>query len=673
MKVSAANLKHEASPDGLLRWLLVLLLLPTAGALLSDPAGDVKAGSATIPFDGADLLFLHATESADAVTFWLGNGIIETADPRIDWHIQLATGGQAFRLDVTAPAGLPRQAYADIQRIDEGVAGARFDLEMVPIHDNGTIEIRVGRSVLLGQGGAPPGPGEVLAVGPVTAWVGAADGPGDIMPDDGQASKMTWQLGATSLGNLVVTATPLGHFSNGESTIHAFVARIHNQGDAEEVTLTTQAPDGYDHATQFQAVRLNQGESATVKVWVSSPFAHQHGTDADISLKLAAAGQTALMPLRLHYPLVPQPTGHHNTMWFHALPPDEQETNVAGAEVAFWSTLEEDPRGTAQPVPAHRGGGYVQGNGKVLVNIWEWDLRLSPGLLLDLDPAGPGAGSLDFEFQTDVPLLNTSVEMSVLYRDRASEINDRQQTREVFRAELVELGDLTPGAYSASTTVHAVEPKTLVPATDGFSLWIDLQIRNDPWPLLTPTAPPPVVSLLPGASLQLPLREVSFAPATMPSAPFLELATPEVGADATVWVPIAAPAGTSYALRAFGPHQGLLEVPAQWHAHEAVGEIPVTLRVPPSLPNGTRILAAVLAVPDNPTLPTGYWPLDARFNASIEPELEVRSDVPPASPDEASPWPLWPILVALFMARRAQASTSTSSQPAGMKKSAASR
>lgn len=154
-----------------------------------------------------------------------------------------------------------------------------------------------------------------------------------------------------AVGDLALT-TPLPvRSSNGEATTFHWPVEVINRGGRElDVTFELEA-DGAEGRVP-PGLRLPPAASAVVNVFVTVPFAHQHGTLREFPLTARAGpGDQATLRLGVDYPAVAQPAGHHPDLYVHGA-----ERHLFGAAQlpvpygAWMNTLEDDEASTAQRI-----------------------------------------------------------------------------------------------------------------------------------------------------------------------------------------------------------------------------------------------------------------------------------------------------------------------------------
>lgn len=360
----------------------------------------------------------------------------------------------------------------------------------------------VPRQYILDEDGSPPFPGRildnwrVLAHGSTLVLTDAYVTFQDQMPDSGVAEAVfPVAQGATGSGHLRLFSSRPLRGSNGEATTFLYPVVAANDGrEAQTIVLEAQnVPLGWQVTFQPHTFALQPGEQLAIPVISSIPFRHQHGASESFRLTMTAPAGEASLDIGVSYFEVPQPAGHHNTLWMHSKasgtsrPTDavvlDQSTN------GFMNTLEEDPESTDAPIP-----GTVN---SALNTEFRWTLPLDPGLQLGLDFDLTSLGMVSTTFRTDVPILDGQL-TGFLMLVRGEE--------DVF------LGNLTPIQVALDAQSQATIETPFVP--DPNADFILDEGRAAVFLRLVLSAGRPVTNdrpeapvLLPGSYLTLPLHE----------------------------------------------------------------------------------------------------------------------------------------------------------------------
>ncbi len=190
--------------------------------------------------------------------------------------------------------------------------------------------------------------------------------------------------GATSL---VVVSTPHPvRFSNGEATTFHWPIKVQNGlGSAVDLAIRVEAPSNLQPSAPG-AIHLEAGETKPVQVYVTVPFAHQHGNDVMINVHFEGGGQHVSYPLQIHYPEIPQPAGHHPVLYFHGEVSNEGAGTTVGGE-GWMNPKMDDPDGTATILTKTP---TLCPDGAASSGAWWFPLRPNLRIGLDADPTKEG-------------------------------------------------------------------------------------------------------------------------------------------------------------------------------------------------------------------------------------------------------------------------------------------
>lgn len=571
-----------------------------------DPQGDVSLGG--IPggplFAPNDLLSLTILEAPDDLAFVFAMADVLQIGAPASWQIPIHWMDDAFLLrieantvypvwlDVLDPSGIPERTH----RLD--------DAEVY--QSNKSILARVSKELLADFQGASPSVGDTLMVGPVRTWPytnserGPGELPNDVMPDNEEPQPYVLQAGGYAIDGLLLEAVPGGRFSNGEATIHSYTLHIVNPKPTEgRLSLEASAlRPGWDVVLGQRNVVVAAGGNFEVAAWVLVPFGHIHEGVTEARLTAKSEAQTIDVPLVVRYPEIPQPTGHHNTLWAHGLPEDllsgEQQIGAEG----FWSTLPDDERSTGQPMLPSDGGlsGTTHHAG--------WQFRLSPKLLLDLDVMRPRPGHAELFFRTDVPLSSVVVSMDAWVSDDS--IPDSSGASR--RLDIVEMAPIEVGSMQAGQDIVVSGDITrvtnkLAETCPGCNLWLEVNLETTPYPVAEDLIG---IYLLPGSFVELPLREVAYSVKTGDAGPLTWTSTiaTNPGTRQQVSLRLEGDRSQDYAVRVVGPNsEWVTNMPVKSRGQSTITG---TLEIPGNEPNGSPIVFAVVAEPERLDERTGF-------------------------------------------------------------------
>lgn len=551
-----------------------LLLVPaTQAAWLEDALGDVQVVADGVPaglpaspaYASMDLLGLDIVEEADAFTFRLQVDDLAQADDKAPdgeiCDVFLAHNDREFRLHVTrlTPALiggratlLAREAGGAWDTHSEADLQATFDLA------TDTITLRLARADLVDASGAAPFPGRVLddvhalcrnhasgvsVVGGVTPTSPLIVR--DDLPDAGmEPGAWPVTIGAAQTGHALLTSPQPFRSSNGEATTFRYNVTAHNLGAARDefVLVARDVPSNVNITLASDRIILEGGAQEAFPVWVSVPFAHEHGSTTSFILELASvsdAGSVGRLEMGARYLAVPQPSGHHDTLYLHTYPQDGV-TDTAVATLpglygndGYLNTLQEDPGDSRDPLT------FSSASNGVAEDTGTWELALNPGLRMGLDVDLSRLGQLSVSFGSRTPMeLTVSAEVYVYGAGDPVVVARMAPTVTTVSGEVSSvIGELVP---DPAADVVAYAP--------GRQLVLEVRTTNTaPSALLAVDTP----WLLPGGWLRLPLLDYHDSVAEMPETGTVVLAgttsgtAPEDPRESPVspWIGLAALAG----------------------------------------------------------------------------------------------------------------------------------
>jgi hypothetical protein len=203
-----------------------------------------------------------------------------------------------------------------------------------------------------------------------------------------------------SVGDLSLTTQLAVRYSNGEATTIHWPVEVANHGAQDrEVHLQMDALQGAD-ARYAENVHVPAGENRTISVYVTLPFAHQHGTERHFPLTASTdAGDRTTLQLAVDYPLVPQPSGHHPDLYVHGHSDDVAGVKIIGSP--SMNALEDDPQNNVDRIYGQLGscpGAATTPLGGSEDAGLEWLVPLDPALRIGLDGRVPAKATLDAAF-----------------------------------------------------------------------------------------------------------------------------------------------------------------------------------------------------------------------------------------------------------------------------------
>lgn len=522
--------------------LLVLAALPSPataqdGAFLEDAAGDVGSKVADQPgpsaaalYPAADLLGLTITETKAAFSFRLEAADLPSEqDPGADgvvYDTVFGHNGRQFLLEVVMAAPVLQPEIFTILGYRDGPdaewstvwfsqAGALVDPAA------GTILVEVPRDDLADADGTPPFPGRALdglRVHSFTALSGEGGGitingdrfgspttVEDHMPDL-NAPPASWavRIGEAQTGHAQLTSRQPFRASNGEATTFVYEVVAHNLGSSEDTfELSTRGvPAGYSAVLPVPVVSVPGGATTTLPVLLTMPFGHQHGSETSFVLEmrsLSDPGSVGRIEMGVRFLPVPQPAGHHDTVYLHQAAQAGGVGPLFGFRPGFMNTLEEDPNdvgGNFASTGLNFFGPGVLGT--------SWDFALSPALLMGLDLDAGKVGRLSVPIASTIPLREVTVSARLHVGDGS--IGDAG-TVLLAAMEPTAPVDLMPdGVVLFQGELRALPDVGRIPFTPGTNLWLEVELRTS-GPVIGFTGGPDSPYMAPGGFAQLPLRE----------------------------------------------------------------------------------------------------------------------------------------------------------------------
>ncbi len=506
-------------------------VLPVAAqdwVVVEDPSGDVVAGTSATnlaPYPSnqptQDLASLSILETLETMTFAVdfhasaidqGNMLVQPAD----LDLWFEHGGRRYRVDYTPPAEVSSEGAA-LYRVD--ALGSDHYVGPVGINDDGyitgTYKVEVPRDRLIDVQGAAPFPGspwsnfEVRvghAISPVS--VGPLQENGrldamDRMPDVGVSGSYTTVLGPQPVGHVRLFSPMPSRASNGAAAIYVFNATIINQADAtERFELTVlDAPKAFKVQVPVQVVEVTKQGAVSVPVFVETPFQHSHGKREVVSLEVRGIDDPsshALLELSIHYHDIPQPAGHHPTLWLHSDSAGNQAevlTTLLGdsTQRLYMNTLKEDPGD--QGIAVHGT------NDNVVRDQVTWRATLVPNLEMGLDFDLAGFIDMRFPLRSDSLFPDTNIEVALVH---VAPSNTGSLIETTLAQGVVFSGDVAPGTLEVVASLPPeLQADLLPPHPEGRLELRVTAILGRPTTYLDVEAP----KFLPGGHITLPLHE----------------------------------------------------------------------------------------------------------------------------------------------------------------------
>jgi hypothetical protein len=622
---------------------------PGGSVVLDDPAGDVKtqlggvpAGGGEAAYPAVDLRGLSVQETPFSVAFTLTPAALpKDTDPGADgvyYAVMFAHNGREFmlRLQFALRAIVPTDnAYADLLFRDDPQA----DWSVIWSSPNdavvdtgaGTVSIDVARDLFADKDGAAPFPGRALEGLHVRSQSLFSDSDAvifdvpaktpqsvtDAMPNAEPYPSLPVLLGLAQTGHARLTSLTPFRASNGEATTFVYNVTATNIGDAPDTfeLAATSVPAGYTAVLPVPAVALDGRTSQTVPVLLTMPFGHQHGALASLVLELKSAsdtGSVGRLEIGVRFLAVPQPAGHHDTVYLHTGPATGGIAGLGGvfpAPPGYINTFEQDPTDQAAKDCAVSFSAEGTGNWHV-----SWPYRLQPALLMGIDVDAAKVGHFKVPISTTFPALQAQMGSNLYLEPPRTEDGDRPDMVHLAGMALTAPVDLAGGGATmvveGDFVPDAEAPRVAFQEGSNLVLWMTLLFKGPNSPGLAGEG----ACVLPGGSVSLPLREWHDAvdqvlasldgPGLSPLGPQERLVNP--GEAVLFPVSIANPLdqGKRFRLEVTGPNSGWavlsdesVEVPAHGTAQATV-----LVRAPAAAVDGERADLVLQAFPgDHPT------------------------------------------------------------------------
>lgn len=492
---------------------LVVLTADQSGASLT------TAGDHSIPFpvmtaSNIDLAALAVSETPDAFRFHVMLRQPATpgpAPPPGYLTADFTHSGATYHIEFTAPADTGGQAA--LYSVDAVTGDTRL-ISPIPKEvsaDQLNVYATVPRDLILDTDGSPPFAGRQLegfwaAAYGLEAQAGNFGGAyfSDRMPADDHAKGTTpfpVQYGVQSSGTVRLFSPDPSRASNGEATTYLFSAFAVNGGTKTTTYSLTvsDVPTGWTASIQRPVIVLAPGEKRQFPVLVTTPFAHIHGDVKRVNLKIQDendAQSFAHLGLTVNFFAIPQPAGHHNTLFIHSRPGpfNSPVSAVTAGELATMVTmnaLADDPADTHQPADAKLNGTIELGSD------YYWAIPLDPSLRLGLDFDPAQTGKLSFPLQAQVPFAGTlGAKLEVQLSNATVSVGN-------FTSLPVNLQPNQGTVEELTFTPNPAHSFIPTPRRASLVLTVTLSQPAHAYVSLTPTDP----QLLSGGLLTLPLRE----------------------------------------------------------------------------------------------------------------------------------------------------------------------
>lgn len=506
------------------------------GLLLEDPAGDVvyllaeetELGGGT--HGPADLTLFRLKESEDTFHFTiqvadLGETLPGTTADAARLDVRFRHGD--IRYDVGTGIYQDGRPFAEVRRampggIEQPFADVEFDFEPA-----GVFTVHVPRELLTDEAGTPPQPGQAFEDLHVDSHVHATgifffDAEGnriqplgirDRLPDSGEVAYDVLLGGPDIDGPMDLRIPEPYRASNGGEAALFYPFTVTNLDDTEAtfVVAIRGAPSDWTIEAP-QLLIVGAGASRDAGLLVRTPFGHQHGGQQSVDFVVARDDGAAMAraEIGILYLEVPQPAGHHDTLWLHPYGTQEAPVGTILDAYGFGNgrlSMNADPEAESQDMPV-TGFAARELEGIVAPTKWHWAVCLQPELRLGLDFDLGRTGTFTARFSGE--RLGDAVlsgELRLLEPGPplagCSVAETSGRAGETLANVQATAPQATQGGATFEATVDPTAAGDYVPYAPGSQLVLQLQLEYSiPFPT---AAPSPAIE--PGAVLQLPLDE----------------------------------------------------------------------------------------------------------------------------------------------------------------------
>lgn len=457
--------------------------------LLTDAVGDVKLHSEIPPTDipvprnDLDLVGLDIEETPSELLIYIR--LAKLPDPSDSSETPEATFSVRFAFNevdlfLWIPFSPSQQAYeARLQTGDRSEDLAELRLDVIP--RLAAFVAHVPREVLAAAAGTPPVQGmavtnwraESLALRTIKrdSWLGD-----DANADLSESIEYRFVFGTAQNASFRLSSPTTYVVSNGLATSYPIRLLLENdQSGLVEVHLrAANVPPGWQVTLPSAPIRVEPQGRSNLTFVLTVPFGHQHGGLDRFRIDAVDASETlASLDMGVIYTAIPQPAGHHNTLYIHS-----------GVTGPYMNTLEEDEADTGQSISK---GPFEPGAA--------WRIPLEPVLGMGLDFDLERTGTLEVTIGNRVPAQGLTLTGTVRLIKGGTEVD----------LATIESAGPSDGQAMQETTFQAIVTPTpdseLVQFTSGTSLVLDLQVTSSVDEVTTNVPP----DLLPGGRLTLPL------------------------------------------------------------------------------------------------------------------------------------------------------------------------
>ncbi len=527
-------------------FLVVLLLAPLGQAQwVTDGEGDAREtiAGAEASYGRAGTSDIHSidieeTEEELVFTVLHGNppdNEVEFVDSTF-YNLYFQHGEAAYQLSVqrVVPVGESSPEYysnlwGDGDRSNYLGSPTATEIE-------GGFEIGIEKEKILNEYGAAPTKGTALtgfyATGNSQSFGTICISQGDCVyagpraydraPDEGEATPYGFQYGLAQDGTVRLHSPAPVRWSNGGATTFVFEVIAANDGpEAETLTFTvSNVPDGWLVA-DIPAVQLQPNEERAIPLPVRVPSSHEHGGDPRFLVEAYGKNGVGRIELGVHYPAIPQPTGHHSEVYIHTRTQDvwiveEALYNTLGGslgEVAYMNTMDDHDgdedvavMGAKETIGAELDN-VLDGEVPEYGVIYQWAIPLSPSLRVGLqtDAVNDTEGDIALAFDAPVGQVKLSGRLAVvdddLLRNRGLNV-DSTAGETVAVVPQTDAHDVS-GTVTVPITIDAEEPVTFPYAPDqALVMFVEAHVIRPDFVLSPNTG-----VYLTGGNMVLPLKE----------------------------------------------------------------------------------------------------------------------------------------------------------------------
>lgn len=245
----------------------------------------------------------------------------------------------------------------------------------------------------------------------------------DRVPDSGTEGPYTFIFGQSGNSPVQLSSPSPVRFSNGESTSVVFPVRLRNANAGDDAFLfsTHQLPKDW-HVRVPERVGVTAGAAVDVPFVVTVPFSHVHGATESFVLRAEGTRDSTVfgeLTLGIYFPEIPQPAGHHPTLYLHSKPPpnpDAYQTTLGSNRVLWMNPLDDDPDPSADDGPAAQEGTDSETDpGSGVRRLYIWNYALNPGLRVGLDFDTGLRASFRTQLSAPVPAQDVRTRVSLWY------------------------------------------------------------------------------------------------------------------------------------------------------------------------------------------------------------------------------------------------------------------